>query len=157
MKLLSSVSLALVVAAGLGGVVRADAPAAKPAPSKPAPTKPDPAPAKPAPPPTADTPAAGDVARFLAFFDKMVDLIVLDKDDCAKMATDVNKHLDDNKELLDMAAAAQAKGQKLPDAARDHLTESSKKMLAALQPKCMKDKGVQAAIQRLPRPKRASK
>lgn len=136
MKLIRTSSLALILAAGLGGAALADkAPA--PAPKAP--------PAK-----TADAPADADVQKFLTFFDKIVDAVVADKDDCTKMATDVNKLIDDNKDLLEKAKEHQAKGEKLPDEAKNHMMESSKKLFGAMQ-KCGNDKGVQAAFQRLPK------
>jgi len=125
MKLLCTIVLALALPFG---VVRADTPK------------------KEAPP--ADAPSKADVDKFLAFFDKLVDTIV-DKADCPKMATDITKLVDANQDLLKKAADAKAKGQKLPDDAKAHIDESSKKMISAIMEKCSQDKGVQAAIQKM--------
>lgn len=133
---------ALALSTGLAGAAIADTPAAKPAP----------APKKDAPkadaPKTEATPA--DVQQFVAFFDKLVDIAVLDKDDCKKMAGDLNKHIDDNKALLEKAKEAQAKGQKLPDSVKDHMMQNVQKLMGAMQ-KCGADKDVQAALNRMPR------
>ena len=131
-------TLAFVLTAGLSGAALAT----------PAPSKPAPAPKKEAPP-RAEAPAA-DVEKFLVWFDKLVDIAVVNKDDCTKMATGLNAHIDSAKALLDAAAEAQAKGQKLPDAARERMMKSAGKLMGAMQ-KCGNDKGVQAALQRLPR------
>jgi len=125
MKLLCTIILALALPFG---VVRADAP------KKDAPT---------------DSPSKADVDKFLAFFDKLVDTIVADKADCPKMATDINKLIDSNQDLLKKASEAKAKGQKLPQDAQDHIQEGSKKMIGAITEKCAQDKTVQAAIQRM--------
>jgi hypothetical protein len=100
--------------------------------------------------PKKDAPAANsaDVKRFLAFFDKLVDIVVADKDSCPKMAKDVNALIDSNKELLEMARKASEDGKKLPDDAQKHMSESAKKMMPAMQ-KCGNDKDVQAAFGRL--------
>jgi hypothetical protein len=137
-------TLALVLTASLSSAALADT-APAPAPSKPAP-------APKAPPkeaPKTDAPTA-EVEKFLVFFDKLVDIAVVNKDDCAKMATGLNGHIDTNKALLDKAAEAQAKGQKLPDAARERMMKSAGKLMGAMQ-KCGNDPGVQAALKRLPR------
>jgi hypothetical protein len=99
---------------------------------------------------------AGDVKKFLAFFDKIVDAVVADKDSCPKMATDVNKIIDSNKALLDMAKKAEADGKTLPDDAKKHMMDSATKMAPAMQ-KCQADKDVQAAFMRLDVKKKAAK
>jgi ElaB/YqjD/DUF883 family membrane-anchored ribosome-binding protein len=127
MKLLCTIILALALPFG---VVRADTP-------------------KKDAPPADNTPSKADVDKFLAFFDKLVDTIVADKADCTKMATDITKLVDSNQDLLKKASEAKAKGQKLPQDARDHMDASSKKMISAIMEKCAQDKGVQAALQRM--------
>jgi hypothetical protein len=93
--------------------------------------------------------AKADADKFLAFFDKLADMVVADKADCTKMAGDVNKHIDANADLIKKGQEAKAKGQKLPKAAMDHMMETTKKMAGALQEKCMNDKGVQTAMERM--------
>lgn len=152
MNMFRTTSLALILAAGFGGSVLADG--AKPA----TPAKPAPAPAKDAKPapakdaPKGDTASDADVQPFIVWFDKFVDITVADKDDCGKMATDLNAHIDGNKELLAKAKAASDAGKQLPEAAKNHMMESAKKMMGSMQ-KCGNDKGVMAAIQKLPKKK----
>ncbi len=98
----------------------------------------------------APPPADDHVAKFLAFFDKLADTVVADKADCSKMATDVNKQIDDNKALLDDAKAAQASGKQLPPDARNHMMATGKRMASAMMEKC-NDAGVKAAFDRLPK------
>ena len=99
--------------------------------------------------PAADAPAKADVDKFLAFFDKLVDAIVADADDCPKMAKDINGLVDGNADIMKRAAEAKAKNQQLPKDAQDHMAASVKKMMPALQKKCMQDKDVSAAFQRM--------
>lgn len=102
----------------------------------------------------ADTPAPkkeadpAAVKKFLAFFDKIVDAVVADKDNCPKMAKDINGLIDANKDLLEMAKKAEEEGKTLPDDAKKHMMESAKKMMPAMQ-KCSSDKDVTAAFGRL--------
>ncbi len=100
-----------------------------------------------APPPATDA----DLQAFLKFFDGLADTVVADKADCAKMATDVNKDIDDNKALLDKAKTMQASGKKMPDDVRQHMMETGKKMAGAMMEKCSNDKAVNAAFARLPK------
>jgi hypothetical protein len=134
MKLVRNLSLALVMAFSI--TAAADD------------KKPAPAPAKDAPAASAPAPAKADVDKWLAFFDKLVDIVVADKDACPKMATDVGAHIDANADLLKKAQEAEDKGQKLPKDAEDHMKASAQKMMGGMQ-KCMNDKGVQAAFSKL--------
>jgi hypothetical protein len=122
MKLLCTIVLALALPFG---VVRADTPKA-----------------------TDNTPSKADVDKFIAFFDKLVDIVVADKDACPKMAADVNVLIDKNQDLLKMGAEAKAKGMQLPKEAQDHMMASTKKMMGGMQ-KCGGDKDVQKAFQRM--------
>ena len=97
-----------------------------------------------------------DVAKWLAFFDKIVDKVVADKDSCPTMAKDVNALVDANKDLLEKANAAVAAGKKLPEDAQKHMMDSAKKMMPAMQ-KCGNDKDVQAAFMRMTPQKPAAK
>ncbi len=108
---------------------------------------------KPAPAPAKDTTAApapsqADIDKWLAFFDTIVDKVVADKDDCVKMAKDVNTVIDANKDLIAKASEAAKSGMKLPKSATDHMMASAQKMGPAMQ-KCSADKGVNDAFARL--------
>ena len=101
-------------------------------------------------PPKATTVAKGDADKFLAFFDKLADTVVADKADCSKMATDLNAQIDANKDLLAKAKQAQDSGAQLPDDAKKRMMATAQRMMGAMMEKCSKDKGVEAAFQRLP-------
>lgn len=103
---------------------------------------------KPAPAPAAAEVDSAAVAKFLVFWDKFVDTVVSDAKSCPKMATDINALIDANKELLQMAADAQKAGKKLPKSAQDHMMGSIKKLMPAMQA-CQADKAVQAAMMRM--------
>jgi hypothetical protein len=129
MKLIRTISLSLALATSISPAFADDA-------------------KKPTPAPAPGTPSKADVDKFLAFFDKLVDTVVADKDACPKMATDVNKLIDANQDLLKMGAEAKAKGMQLPKDAQDHMMASTKKMMGGMQ-KCGNDPDVQKAFQRL--------
>jgi hypothetical protein len=143
MKLVRTLSIALTLALGSGVALADTKPAAKPAPAKDA-SKDK---AAPAPSGSSDVNKA-DVDKFLAFFDKIVDAVVADKDNCPKMATDINALIDANQDLLAMANKAQAEGKKLPKDAEQHMMQSAQKMGPAMQ-KCQSDKAVQSAFMRM--------
>ncbi|MBL9013546.1 MAG: hypothetical protein JNL83_05200 [Myxococcales bacterium] len=141
---------ALVLTTGLTGAVLADTPAPK---KEAPPAKKEAPPAKKEAPPAKDAKTDAsptDVKLFLAFFDKLVDIAVADKDDCKKMAGDLDRHIDANKALLEKAAEAQSKGQKLPDSAREHMMKNVQRLMGAMQ-KCGADADVQAALNRMPK------
>ena len=96
----------------------------------------------------ADTSA--DVQKFVAFFDKIVDTVVADKDDCGKMAKDLNTLIDANKDVIEAAKKAQAEGKQVPPEVRQHMMDGAKKMMAGMQ-KCGSDPAVKAAFDRLPK------
>jgi hypothetical protein len=125
--------------------------------------KPAPPAAKPAAPPAAkptDKPAAPKTAlteaeaqRFFAFFDKLVSIVVTNKDDCVKMAAGVNAHIDASKALLQDANDAKAAGKELPQAVKDKIAKkSTDELLPAMKVKCANDKAVGDAFMRLKPP-----
>ena len=104
-------------------------------------------------PAAADTQAPAEVTpseakSWLALFDKIVDTVVVDKDDCAKMATDINVVVDANQPTIAMARDAKAKGKKLPTSAQQHMVDGARRMLGALD-KCGHDDKVGAAFRRI--------
>ncbi|MBS1120672.1 MAG: hypothetical protein H6Q90_2900 [Deltaproteobacteria bacterium] len=92
--------------------------------------------------------SAADADKFLAFFNKFVDAIVQNKDNCPKMASSLNGVIDGNKDLIQKANDAKASGKKLPKALEEKMMARVKEMMPAMQ-KCGADKDVQAAIQRM--------
>lgn len=89
-----------------------------------------------------------EARSWILLFDKVVDTVVADKQDCAKMATDLNGVVDANLETIAMARDAKAKGKKLPQAAQQHMVEGARRMLGALD-KCGRDEKVGAAFRRI--------
>jgi hypothetical protein len=97
---------------------------------------------------------AVDFDKFLAWFDGLANTVVADQNDCTKLATDVNKSIDDNKATVDAAQKAHEQGKQLNPDQRNRLMAVGKKIGQAVAVKCAQDKGVQAAIERLPGPHR---
>jgi hypothetical protein len=122
MKLVRFVSLALVLAA---------APAVA-QPDKQAPAEVTPSEAK----------------AWIGLFDKVVDTVVVNKDDCSKMAGDLNTVVDANQDTIKIARDAKAKGKKLPTAAQQHMLDGMRRMVGALD-KCGRDEQVAAAFKRI--------
>jgi hypothetical protein len=89
-----------------------------------------------------------EARTWMLLFDKVVDTVVADKEDCVKMATDLNAVVDANQEAIAMARDAKAKGKKLPQAAQQHMVEGARRMLGALD-KCGRDEKVGAAFRRI--------
>ena len=88
--------------------------------------------------------------RFMAFFDKLVEIVVANKDDCTKMAGAVNAHVDANQALLKEIADAKASNKEPPAAMKDHVMQKTKDELQpAMMAKCSQDKGVMAAFNRI--------
>jgi len=88
--------------------------------------------------------------RFIAFFDKLVAIVVANKDDCTKMASAVNAHVDANQALLKDIADAKAANKEPPAAMKDHVMQKTKDELQpAMLAKCSQDKGVMAAFNRI--------
>ena len=102
----------------------------------------------------ADTITKADADKFIAFYDKLADGVVADKGNCSKMATDMNAAIDANKAILDAANNAMKAGKRMPDDALHHVMDTSKRMTEAMMEKnCHQDKGVQAALLKLPNKK----
>jgi hypothetical protein len=89
-----------------------------------------------------------EARTWMLLFDKVVDTVVADKEDCVKMATDLNAVVDANQEAIAMARDAKAKGKKLPQAAQQHMVEGARRMLGALD-KCGRDEKVGTAFRRI--------
>jgi hypothetical protein len=94
--------------------------------------------------------SAADVDKFLVGLDSFADLAVADQNACPKMGIDLNKSIDDNKPILDAAKRAMASGDDIPGDAAQHMTDTNKRLSAAVRAKCSADAGVTHAISRLP-------
>jgi hypothetical protein len=150
-------TLTLITALTAGTAAFADpaakAPAEKKA-DKPADKKAD----KPADKPAATDKAAAkketlseaEAQKFVAFFDKLVAIVVATKDDCTKMAAGVNGHVDANQPLIKEMSDAKNQNKDLPPSVKDKIAKKSKDELApAMMAKCSNDKSVQDAFMRM--------
>ena len=89
-----------------------------------------------------------EARAWLALFDKVVDTVVANREDCTKMATNLDSVIDANQDAIAMARDARAKGKRLPQSAQQRMLEGAKRMLAALD-KCGRDEKVEAAFKRI--------
>jgi len=92
------------------------------------------------------TPA--EAKSWLVLFDKVVDTVVVHKDDCGKMAGGINAIVDANQDTIAMARDAKAKGKRLPQSAMQQMADGARRMVAALD-KCGRDEQVGAAFKRI--------
>lgn len=130
MKLFRSISLALAFCLAAGVAVA------------------DPKPAGSGSAPALTDQDKADIAKYLAFFDSVVDTIVKDADNCPTMATDINSLVDKNMDIIKKASEAVAAGKQLDDASKKHMMDKVKLMVPAMK-KCGNDKNVQAAMMRM--------
>jgi hypothetical protein len=89
-----------------------------------------------------------DADRLLVFYGKFVDAIVQNKDNCGKMAKDVNGVIDANQDIVKLANEAKHGDKKLPKATEEKMMARVKELMPAMQ-KCGNDKDVKTAIARL--------
>jgi hypothetical protein len=89
-----------------------------------------------------------EARAWITLFDKIVDTVVVNKDDCGKMAGDLNTVVDANQQTIKVARDAKAKGKKLPTSAQQHMLDGMRRMVGALE-KCGRDDKVSAAFKRI--------
>jgi hypothetical protein len=89
-----------------------------------------------------------EAEEFYKFFEKFVDAIVANKDNCEKMAGAINGVIDSNMALVKKANEAKAAGKKLPKEMEQKMMEKVKVMMPGMQ-KCGTDKKVQDALKRM--------
>jgi hypothetical protein len=89
-----------------------------------------------------------EARSWIMLFDKVVDSVVANREDCAKMAGEINVVVDANKSTITMAKDAKAKGKKLPQSAQQHMMDGARRMMGALD-KCGRDEKVGAAFARI--------
>ena len=97
-------------------------------------------------PPAEVTP--NEARSWLALFDKIVDTVVANREDCPKMASGLNDVIDGNQETIAMARDAKAKGNRLPKSVQQQMLDGMRKMVAALD-KCARDEKVAGAFRRI--------
>ena len=95
-----------------------------------------------------DEVSAAEAEKFLVFFNKFVDAVIQNKDNCTKMAGSINGVIDANQDVVKKANEAKAAKKKLPKALEDKMMARVKEMIPAMQ-KCGGDKDVKAAVGRL--------
>lgn len=89
-----------------------------------------------------------EARSWIMLFDKIVDTVVANREDCPKMAGEINVVVDANKDTIAMAKDAKAKGKKLPQSAQQHMLDGARKMMSSLD-KCGRDEKVGAAFARI--------
>jgi len=96
-----------------------------------------------------------DGEKFMAFFNKFVDLIVANKDNCPKMASGLNALIDANLDIIKKANESKKAGKRLPKALEEKMMARVKETMPAMA-KCGEDKDVKSAIDRM-KPKKEDK
>ncbi len=93
--------------------------------------------------------SAADTAKWLAFFDQLVDTMVRTAAaPCDKMAAEVNAVIDANRDAVAVARAAHTAGRKLPKAAQQHMRAGVQTLLPGMR-RCGSEGTVRAAFARL--------
>ena len=108
---------------------------------------------KPADKPARDPVSEADAQRYLAFFEKLVAVVVANQNDCAKMAAAIDAHVEANQALVKEIAEAKNRGKELPTAVKAKIQQKVKDELQPALQKCIQDKAVKAALERLQNPK----
>src|SRR5687768_15343224 len=75
-----------------------------------------------------DEVAAAEAEKFLAFFNKFVDAVIANKDNCGKMAGAINGVIDGHLDIVKKANEAKAAKKKLPKALEDKMLARVKEM-----------------------------
>lgn len=91
---------------------------------------------------------AAEAERFMTFFNKFVDAVVQNKDNCDKMASSITEVINANAEVVKRANEAKAAKKKLPKVYEDKMMARVKEMIGPMQ-KCGSNKDVKAAVGRL--------
>jgi hypothetical protein len=88
------------------------------------------------------------VAKWLGFFDKLVDTVVADQDSCEQMAIDVRAVIETNRDSLSLARTARQNHEKLPDSAQLHMLDGVHRMELGIE-SCGTNDHVKDAFARL--------
>lgn len=134
------------IAAMLAVAMMLAAPALAEPPAKPPAEKPI---DKPAREPVSDA----DAQRYLAFFEKLVAIVVANQNDCARMAAAIDAHVEANQALVKEVAEAKNRNKELPPAVKAKIQQKVKDELQPALQKCVQDKAVKAALERLQNPR----
>jgi hypothetical protein len=98
--------------------------------------------------PKAEEIAQADADKYFAFFNKLADAIIANKDNCQRMASAINTIVDANQDIIKKVAEAQSAGKKLPKALEEKMAARTREMIPAMN-KCGADPEVKAAIKRI--------
>jgi len=134
------------IAATLAAAIALAAPALAEPPAKPPAEKPIDRPAR-------ETVSDADAQRYLAFFEKLVAIVVANQSDCARMATAIDAHVEANQALVKELALVKQRNKQLPPAVKAKIQQKVKDELQPALQKCAQDKAVKAALERLENPK----
>jgi hypothetical protein len=93
-------------------------------------------------------PSRADMETYVALFEKFADMVVADKDNCPRMAADMNHFMDKNSEVIKKAAQAGTSDHKLPKDLEDRIEAAGRRMMDSIMT-CKNDKAVEAAMQRM--------
>jgi peptidyl-prolyl cis-trans isomerase A (cyclophilin A) len=104
-----------------------------------------------APAQAGDELSAGDTAKLVEFFDKLMTNVVANKDDCAKMAAGIDGMVTANAQMLRVVMKQLSAGKKLPADAEAKLAKRMDQDGAALA-KCASNTAVLNAMKRLENP-----
>jgi hypothetical protein len=92
--------------------------------------------------------SAEQTKAWIGLFDKVVNSVVDNRSDCERMAAQINGLAVANQQTIQMAREAKAAGKHLPASAQQHMLDSARRMLGALD-KCGRDDKVAAAFRHL--------
>ncbi|MGE0399655.1 MAG: peptidylprolyl isomerase [Kofleriaceae bacterium] len=103
------------------------------------------------PPQEASEISAADSAKLLAFFDKLIPIMIANKDDCPKMAKAINGLVNQNAKMLKSVMGQLSNGKALPPADEQKLTDKMMKDAQSLMT-CVSDPAVNGAMKRIEDP-----
>ena len=106
--------------------------------------------------PKAEEISQADADKYLAFFTKLTDAIVQNKDNCGRMAAQMNAVIDANQDIIKKVAEEQSAGKKLPKKLEEKMAARTREMIPAMN-KCGADTEVRAALKRIDTGKPAAK
>jgi hypothetical protein len=92
--------------------------------------------------------SADQAKAWVGLFDKLVESVITDRNDCENMAAHITGLAVANQATISMARDARAAGKRLPVAAQQHMLDSMRRMVGALD-KCGRDDKVAAAFHHL--------
>ena len=102
-------------------------------------------------PPAAQQLSAADTAKLLAFFDKLIPIMLANKDECPKMAKAIDGLVTQNAAMLRVVMKQLTAGKALPADAEAKLTERMSKDAQSLMT-CLSDPTVADAMKRIENP-----